>query len=71
VQGIMKRLKAKGIEVIVFEPALTEPDFFKSEVVRDLEIFKARADLIVTNRLSADLDSVKDKVYTRDLFGQD
>ena len=71
VQGIMKRLKAKGIEVIVFEPALTEPDFFKSEVVQDLEIFKARADLIVTNRLSPDLDSVKDKVYTRDLFGQD
>lgn len=71
VQGIMKRLKAKGIEVIVFEPALTEPDFFRSEVVKDLEIFKARADLIVTNRLSPDLDSVKDKVYTRDLFGQD
>lgn len=71
VQGIMKRLKAKGIEVIVFEPALKEPDFFKSEVVQDLEIFKARADLIVTNRLSADLDSVKDKVYTRDLFGLD
>ena len=55
----------------MFEPALTEPDFFKSEVVQDLEIFKARADLIVTNRLSTDLDSVKDKVYTRDLFGQD
>lgn len=71
VQGIMKRLKAKGIEVIVFEPALNAPDFFKSEVVQDLESFKERADLIVSNRLSADLDSVKDKVYTRDLFGQD
>lgn len=71
VQGIMKRLKAKGIEVIVFEPALITPDFFKSEVVQDLESFKARADLIVTNRMSVDLDSVQHKVYTRDLFGQD
>jgi len=71
VQGIMKRLKAKGIEVIVFEPTLKAPDFFKSEVVQDLESFKQRADLIVTNRLSADLDSVQHKVYTRDLFGQD
>jgi UDPglucose 6-dehydrogenase len=71
VQGIMKRLKAKGIEVIVFEPSLKAPDFFKSEVVQDLESFKQRADLIVTNRLSADLDNVQHKVYTRDLFGQD
>jgi UDPglucose 6-dehydrogenase len=71
VQGIMKRLKAKGIEVIVFEPTLKAPDFFKSEVVQDLESFKQRADLIVTNRLSADLDNVQHKVYTRDLFGQD
>lgn len=71
VQGIMKRLKAKGIEVIVFEPVLNAPDFFKSEVVNDLTSFKQRANLIVANRLTSDLHDVKDKVYTRDLFGQD
>lgn len=71
VQGIMKRLKARGIEVIVFEPTLSSPDFFKSEVIKDLEIFKKRADLIVSNRFSTDLESVKHKIYTRDLFGQD
>ena len=71
VQGIMKRLKAKGIEVIVFEPELDADDFFKSEVIKDLGAFKQRADLIVANRFTADLDDVKNKVYTRDLFGQD
>ena len=71
VQGVMKRLKAKGIQVLVYEPELHEPEFFGSPVLHDLDDFKSRSELIISNRRSPDLEDVADKVYTRDLFGSD
>ena len=71
IQGIMKRLKGHGIEVVVYEPVLTEETFYNSKVIKDLDKFKSMSDMIVSNRLSKELFDVEEKVYTRDLFNRD
>ena len=71
VQGVMKRVQAKGIDVVVYEPTMKEDSFFRCRVIRDLDEFKRVSDVIVANRFNADLEDVKEKVYTRDLYYRD
>lgn len=71
IQGVMKRIKAKGIEVVVYEPSLKEPEFFRSKIIADVSEFKDMCDIILANRMHPELVGVIDKVYTRDVFGYD
>ena len=71
IQGVMKRIKAKGIEVVVYEPALKEKTFYRSRVIEELNVFKKETDMIIANRLTDELFDVQEKVFTRDIFGSD
>ena len=70
IQGVMKRIKAKGIEIIIYEPILKDNYFFGSEVINDIDVFLERSDIIVANRFSVELSNIKKKVYSRDIFGE-
>ena len=71
IQGVMKRLKARGIEVIIYEPSMSEPEFFRSKIIHDLDKFKSESDVIIANRWNDELEDIKEKVYTRDILKRD